>query len=62
MYENFGLVHAGAKIVDAGRVDDHDLLSSNHAREDADFASARLKSLADLLLLRSDEVDELFGI
>jgi len=58
--ENIGFFHAGASVVDTGRVYDHDALPTNFSLNGPDFASARLKTLADLLLLRRNEVDELF--
>jgi len=59
--KNFGLCHAGASVVDARGVDDHDALSANLGLNDVDIAGARVNVSADLLLVRSDEVDELFG-
>jgi len=57
--EDIGFFYAGTSIVDTWRVDDHDGLSLNPGFADADLASARVETFADLLLLRRDEVDEL---
>ena len=60
VFENLGLVHAGAKIVDAWGIDDSDALSTNLSLNGADLVGTRAKTLSDPLLLRRDVVDELF--
>jgi len=58
--EDISLLHAGAAIVDAWGVDDHDTFSADGGLDDSDLASARLHTPTNSLLLRSDEIDELY--
>ena len=51
IYENIGLSHARASIVDTRGIDDHNGLSTNVGLDNTDLAGARLEALADLLLL-----------
>ena len=57
--EEIGCFHAGAGVVDARSVDDHDALPVNLGLKNANLAGARVDSLSNLLFLGRDEVDEL---
>jgi len=61
-HEDIGLFYAGASVVNAWRVDDHDTFSADLGLEDSNFNRARLEAPADLLLLSRNMVDELFEI
>jgi len=61
-YENIGLFHTSASVVDARGIDEHDTFPINAGLDDVDSSGTGLETLADVLLLLRDEVDELFAI
>ena len=61
-YENIRIFPAAMSVIDARGVDDEDGRSADLGLDDTDFTGTRLEAPADFLLLRSDEVDKLFGM
>ena len=49
------------RVVDAWRIQNYDGLSANTGLDYADVAGTRLEPIANILDLRRDEIDELFG-
>jgi len=60
VYKDIGLFFAGVGVVNAGGINDDNAFSVNRSFDNANIAGTRLKTLADFLVLRRDEVRELF--
>jgi len=60
VYKDIGLFFGSVGVVNAGGIDDDNAFSVNRSFDNADIAGTGLKTLADFLVLRRDEIRELF--